>query len=277
VDFNAFRSQYQEDVKRFELDKRYKGFYDRRNIAPFDIDTAIHQPSHFNSLEEILTPETVGLPGLINGIENDIRALESIQDKKSGIKTFEFEGKKYSRRDSFALVDKLKKELETTNAALEKADKDIFLFYFGKAKQLGKQDDLCEAYRKMFETNKATESAFNEIARLTAPLSQIYQENVTEQTAEAVTFNLKRDEAPLKERMKAILENNEFACYYSPEDRKSLDAYLQQVREYFSKHSGFNSEALTTFHEAIGVYTAILSDKQFDVKKQLLNHQLLLA
>lgn len=277
VDFNAFSALYKEEVKRFELDKRYKGFYDGRAITPFDIDTVINEQNHFNSLEEILTPETVGLPDLINGIENDIRVLEGIQNKKSGIKTFEFEGKKYARRDSFALVEKLKKELEVTKAALEKADKDIFRFYFAKAKQLGKQDEFCKGYGKMFEIDKATESAFKEIEELTAPLQQVYVDNVTEQTAEAVAFNLKRDEASLKEKMKAVLENNEFAGCYTPEDKKSIENYLQQVHDYFSKHSGFNNEAFTTFNEAVGVYSAILSDKQFDVKKQLLNHQFLLA
>ncbi|HYG17373.1 MAG TPA: M48 family metallopeptidase [Ohtaekwangia sp.] len=267
-----FCRKYHEEVDLYTLDKRYKGFYDARNIHPFDIDGTARESTKYNGLEEILNETTLRLPFLISGIEGDLQTLRQIQQVASGIKTFEFGGERRSQADIPALVTQLNRELEEAQIALEDTDKNIFRFFHGKAIGQNEGDMLLDDYRKMFDTVKSTEAEMKELDRLMQEVGRLYQEDVDVTLATAVTNMIKRQEVQIKENIRQMLDAGH-RLFCTDADKKKLQNYLEDQREYFNPY-GFNSDALALFTESMEIYQSMIAGRSFASRKQVLTAQL---
>lgn len=274
IDLKTFRAKYYDDVAKYSIDERYKGFYDGRGIAPFDVDTVADETIQANTLSDILTAEVIELPYLIAGLETDINVLESLQQQtKSSISTFDFSGQKYNKNEITALLEKLRRELSDANAALQKADKEIFLLFCKAARRNGNEKALCNSYKKLFESEATLKEVIEHISLVTRPLQEIYQGRITTDAAYAITHNLKRQEAPIKTQIKELLENADYNSFYTSDQKRVMEMYIEKPRIYFSGDT-FNQEAFGLLHEALDIYTATLSERHFQLKKELLLLQL---
>ncbi|HYC84217.1 MAG TPA: M48 family metalloprotease [Chryseosolibacter sp.] len=273
VDGEKFQSFYQERLEKYSFGKAYAGFYDNRNISAFDLENAVAEKTTAESLSDILNERALNLQHQINGLETDIRLLEEIGSKDSKINTFDFEGTKYNREDTKGLLVKLRSELKDATLALENTDKEIFRLFYKKSGLVGKEKDAVALYKEMFSDGTATEALLGQVNAMLREASQLYGPHVTQGMAFAVTNNMKREGHRIKADIRETISNPKFSSYYSEEEKKTLEYFTKDRREFIS-NEGFDSEAIGAYMNALQIYSQVLAQYNFDLKKKTLDRQL---
>ncbi|MEM9220773.1 MAG: hypothetical protein AAGD25_41465, partial [Cyanobacteria bacterium P01_F01_bin.150] len=80
----------------------------------------------------------------------DLEVLKQINLKQIQTKYFEFDSKKYKRKDASMLIDKLKKEIEEEEQLVIKIDKNSFIYNCNNSKSSKKEKELVELYLEYF-------------------------------------------------------------------------------------------------------------------------------
>jgi Zn-dependent protease with chaperone function len=274
VDGEIFRAMINERTKKYSLDKRYKGFYDNRNIVLFEADTvAVQHTTEAQNLSDLLTEKILSLPRAIDTLNIDIQILDSLQSKSSKINTFDFEGRKYDREEAVALSVALKHELKQATAGLEQADREVFLLFYKKASSSGKESMAVGLYNEMFALFKKTAAETDLLNSLMREASQLFQRNVTQGMALAVTNNMKRKGEEAKNMIREMLLDENYLNYYSETDKKTLQMFVDDNRKYFF-NIGFDSEAINLYVQSLAIYKNIITERNFAQRKKTLETQI---
>jgi hypothetical protein len=70
-------------------------------------------------------------------LENDIQTISLIAQKSIDVKTFDYEGVRYKRKQANELVTKLKPELEQLNDEIKRWDYQIYAYFLDREKSKG--------------------------------------------------------------------------------------------------------------------------------------------
>jgi len=268
VEPSLFKTLFVEENKKYSFDPFYKGYYDGRDINPFELGTTDAETLAVNSLDELLTTDILRLPQKIRGIEIEIQMLKEISLQDSGIRTFEFNNNKFTKEQAHDVLKRVHEELDEAKAALLRADRSIFLLFHKKSVH-----EAVEHYQRLFIFTKATGEKISDIEDILREVGQLYQNNVTQDAALAISRNMTRKEGPIKVLMKEILNDPDYSHFTSPESKETLEKYLSKNWVYYSEPT-LDSDAINLFVEAMNTYWSILSLRAFDLKKQTLTRQL---
>ncbi len=273
MDNEQFQISYYSNEARYSFDKKYKGFYDDREINEFDVELLAKEAITVHSLNEILTEPTLQLSMRIRQMETEINVLESIRQKSSRIDGFEFKGEQFSKRDAAALIKVIHKELTDTRRLRDRADQQLFQLYHHKSGSEGKGSAAVNDYQKMFAVNKFTKDEEKKVEDIIREVSQLYQDEVTTGMAYAVNNNMLRKEVPVKKSMQNILHDEDFVSYYSAEEKEKLSQFVAQQRASYA-YPKIDSLAVNQFMDCMRIYSNIIYDSAFDIRKQTLARQI---
>jgi Zn-dependent protease with chaperone function len=267
IDAEKFRELYFSDIDRYNFNPEYQGFYDNRNMARFDPETLPKENANADTVADILTPEILTLQLKVNGIQNDIHIVEQIRSKALQVKSFDFNGEKFTSEQAGHIHERLKKELADAQGALEQTDKKLFLLFYKKS-----GEEAISHYKKLFAMQAEYDSELKQINSMLWEASQLYQGRVTEGMALAVTNNMKREGEVLKQKLKAMLADASFNLFISADERKTVQKYVDDNRPYYY-NAGFNSESMNLYMETLQLYGKIMNERFTQIKKSVLNKQ----
>lgn len=271
VDDSHFLELYKNEINKYNLSDAYKGFYNTRNISLFDVDQASEEQSSKN-LDTILNAEALSLPYIFDGIKIDISTLESIQNGSFPVKTFEFDGKKYKKKNTKEILIQLQAELKSIQSKLENIDKEIFFSFVRKADP-GHQQELKDKYKMLFRVTKESEDDMSMYAELMNTLSPIYYGNLSLTDVEVIMAKVKNIEVDVKKRIEDIIRANNTMSFLKENDVKKLNDYASKEHIYFT-NGEFQNDSLTQFNEAMNAFHTLAFDRSFQLKKDLLEFQL---
>lgn len=272
VDSDIFSRRYYQELEKYTLNKRYKGFFTYRNITEVDVDT-LQITGQAGSLDEVLDDHVLELPFEIAGIKNDINTLDVIRQSPGQVKTFEFEGKKLNQEDAASLIDKLKIELTDTEAQLADADKKVIAFFIQQATAKDAGENLKDDYRALFAAAKQSKEDVAKYIEIQTTMQPLYYQQVTIEKAHALMNLVRQQEKPVKERLKTMLASEHYGVHYTPKDKERLEQFIVSDHTYFSGSSFLDAE-MTLLHDAMKLYQTMATDYTFGLKKKLLERQL---
>jgi len=270
LDLSMFRSDFNTENEKFSLNKEYKGFFDGRSISPFDLTV---EPCDKTSLQEILTDEACQLPYRIGGLNGDINTLTAIQDRSGGIKTFEFDGKKYTRNDAADLQKQLQDKLSATEGRLHAIEKELYNFFSKKAIAIGEGDKFRSTYEKMFAVGKESNEDMQKSIELHRLAWPIFHETMSIDRAKIIAVQLADNESQVKERLRLYLSDLQYNSSIKPDERTKLEKYVSSQHTYFS-YSAFHDSELVLLTESIQLFHQIAYERNFVNLKELLNWQI---
>ncbi|MCH7411398.1 M48 family metalloprotease [Belliella sp. DSM 111904] len=124
-----FIEDYKADIESNSFPKVFNGYYDNRN--PISAPNEEIKPSvdPASTADALFSDEKVDLVYTAIALENDIDFLNKIYFGKSPIKTFDYDGKKYKKKEINKLVPELKKQLEEINQQIHANDLAIFSYF----------------------------------------------------------------------------------------------------------------------------------------------------
>lgn len=265
-----FRQAYHHKVLSNSFAKIYNGYYDHKSLTPIDLNPAngMADPVDFSDLFS-----DAKVDGVYTSIalQNDLQTLENIASNALGVKTFDYDGRRYKRKDARMLSDQLKAELEDLNRQIKVNDQNIYAWFLKSEKKQNKGPQLQELYEQFLAYDKAFDARFDVYIQLFQGLQFVHVTTPFEQIKTNLA-NLVPMEEKLKAEIRQLLPAYRFPGEITPEMRQNLELYCSQTWDYFGTKAYYDDN-LQIFQQALQNYALLLSRGHFLMKKQLLTYQ----
>jgi Zn-dependent protease with chaperone function len=267
---DAFLKEYKKEANSNSFSKIYNGYYDYKNPTVFDLGQC--KPNEQETIfEELFSDQKVDWIYSVMGLQDDFETLKNISSKLLQVKTFDYDGVKYKRKDAANLSETLKIELENLNEKIHINDIAIYC-HFKKIENKKKgSKDLDQLYLEFFDFEKKYVSQYDFYTKFLMDLEFV---NVTT-PFENIKDNFKKikaKEEELKTEINQFLADDLFLNEMAKDTRQELSKYTSASWEYFGE-SKYNDENLRLLYSALHNYAYLLSRKYFLQKRALLAYQ----
>jgi Zn-dependent protease with chaperone function len=263
------KERYERDVQKFDFPALYKGFYDSRGVMELkEIPTTSSQ----KSVDAILTADVVQSPKRIQVFNIDINMLEAIQRPKSGVKTFDFDGKRCSIEDAPEITATLKADLTNLEEQANSAERELIALAFKQAGERGLTSELQEKYKVAHITDQDFQKCAAQYFDIMGILQPVFGQ-VSVGQALAIDNQLKLNEKKIKEEMSSFLQNPKLLNWCTHYEADKIKTYVNEKLNYFSENRGFDNDAIALFQDAHSLFYQTISKRMFQAKKDLLDWQ----
>lgn len=264
--FQQFTMDYRSRYAENQFSELYNGYYDYKNPVPFDPSAHLHNPTP-HTIQSLFSDEKVSEVHTYISLQNDIETLKQIVDKTLPVKTFDYDGIKYSKADSTTILANLEQELQKLGETIKQNDISIFQYFTS----LDTTGELKNVYSRFFEADGKFDIRYGLYTKISAQLDFIQYALPVEQ----IRANLQQvadTESELKQSIDWLINNPDYQSAITKEIRARFDAYLSNEGVYFGIEE-YNNTKLEILFTAINNYAAVLSRSYFLLKKSLLSYQ----
>lgn len=266
LELDVFKTEFEEQYNRDSFDKIFNSYYDNKNP-----DFTIQENHIVKDLlfDELFSKEKVELVYTLIALENDKKTIEAIASKELVLKTFDYDGKKYTAKKAKNLIPKINHSISEIQKQIQQNDSDIYHYFLSSTDDSGKKTEFINAYQLLSAYDASYEEklkVYTDIAHATAFMST---KTMPEQIKRNF-LNLKPLEDTLKNEIRPYLENTSISFYLEEQDVKDLNYYIENHLIYFNNDHYIDAH-LQLLMRAINVYPYLLNRKYFLLKKDLLN------
>lgn len=270
-DAGKFEEDFLEDQRQNAFHRLYNGYFDFRNPLNDLEVVAFEKPvlSFQLRANDFFSDENLSLIYLHDGIKGDLNTIKQIDDKVFEIKTFDYDGKRYTQTDCSELIKRLESESEELDNHLKKLDNQIFEYFLWLSFEQGRNDDFANFYgdyKAIHSLLESQNSCHNKIVQVT---SFMHMRTAVE-TIEQQMYLVKDEEIVFKEELLKLLTNPLYAEQITEEDKEQIEKFMASNYKYFAGGSYFNFQVDELF-ESIRLFAKIINDTNFKSKKKLLD------
>lgn len=277
IQLDEFIVEYEKENDKYRLNAEYNGFYDDREIYPFDIEEVVKNidKNEIKSIQELYNENSIDQKVNQQVFIQDIQNLQIISNKSSGIKTFELDGKRHNYRKANSAIQFLEKKKKKVDDYLNALDEDAFCFFYSLAKQKNEESHLVALYQTYFENLNILEKDKAIHGALTNSLQ--FLNVVTPPETIKINFNEAIPiENDIKERLTQLIGNQELVSLLNGTILENINRYLGQKWKYFIDES-YQQDALEVLYSAISSFQLVAWLNLFLSKKKLLSYQVSLT
>lgn len=267
----AFMTEYADIYNSNRFSDAYNGYYDDKSPFYFDID-ALKTPRSIESFDKLFGSERVEMVYEYIGLLQDRSLLENIQNHVIRVKSFDYDGQKFSPKKAVKLLKTIQeKELKLKNKILNN-DVKIYQFFYAKAKENNSESILKENYKNFF----AQDSEFDQKLALFNQISAALEfTSVTTPTLVIMEnfMGITNLESELKNEIRKLMDDELLEGEILNHTKDNFKKYLSENWIYFTGEQ-YNNELLEKFFAALNDYRFLISRKYFLTKLALLNYQI---
>lgn len=269
VSLDLFKMDYKTDRAKNSFADIYNGYYDSRNTPKFSLGE-IDLGNSEEPLEELFSDKNVNLVHVEIAMKNDLETLKMIANDTYDVKTFDYDGVKYKRKEARTLSKKLEEELKHFTLTLLKNDQKIYGHF--KKREISKgQNQLDSLYAKFFDYDSVFDTKYELFTDMHTKLQFISYTTPIEEI-QANFRHLTSLEKRLKSEITHIMEDPMYADELTLVITENFQEYLSKEWQYFGKQTYFDNN-LNVLFEALNNYSHMLSRGYFIRKKALLDYQ----
>lgn len=273
-----FSQKHAAKISSYSYPVYYEGFYNGRSISRFD--------THGHSM---LTRTITDLPAFfqadndlykkIQAMQNDLELLDYIADRNNAVRSFDFEGDRYKRRDVPTLKARVETQLKEAEQSLVKKDEQVYahFFHIAQLQSKGTADALRQAYETAFKFEDIKADNLKSCEHVVA-LMQPFNSDQTAENARYHSEQLKEAVLLLNTRMKRIHDElaamPEFADYAMPDTVLSVN---KTHLAFVTSAGRFNVAHLEEVWEYVQQVRIWTYETSFRIQKNLLEKQLIIA
>lgn len=263
-----FERDFRKSHRERSFDDLYNGYYDNKDPQ---YSVLADEPTNATEASELFGHEALDLVYSAAALENDIQLLEAISNGSYQIKTFDYDGNKYSARDAALLVPDLKNELAGAREDITVQDFKIGQFFLEAARQQ-QQEAALQALIGAFTETKTLNERYDAVCSVMVAQTQFLTVTTPFAQIEENFASLKETEGTLKQNLSELLENALYKPQISSEMQEGFTKYISEDWVYFTNPS-YHNESLQILFETINQYSRLLSQTIFVHKKRLLDFQ----
>ena len=265
-----FQSEYRNNLLKESFSRIYNGYYDHKNPIPFELNK-LHPAEENTGVEELFSDGKVELVYTSIALQGDMETLKNISNGSVMVKTFDYDGKKYSGNDSAELLQKLDEELNQINEKIKQNDIQVFLYFKKLGSGQNKPAELERIYQEFFDFDMAFDTRYEIYTTLSNELQFINVTTPFEQIEQNLS-GINSWEEKLKTEIESMLTDPKYLTEITTEIRENLERYTSKRWSYFNG-SQYQDENLNTLFTAMNNYAFLLSRGYFLLKKNLLAYQ----
>ncbi len=264
IDNEAFVHKYYESFRKFELPKEFHGFFNE--FFPQDISIEeIEQWESKDPIDHTLSKTEIKKLKERTSILNDLNMLQSIVDGQTGIKSFDFDGRKYRAKQAGEVLRLLKKESQEVTDDYKKVAKNIFKHYYNLAQSQGQADVYKDKYQYIVDEFNQYDEDYKICEAIQAELMPIFHEEIKIERAIKINANAKQLEVPFKETLKRYIELGQL-------EEAPFKVYFERDPDYFTGNT-FREHNLEFIFTILNKFIELRSNRLFDLKKAFLEYQ----
>ncbi len=237
------------EEEKYRIDASYEGFYDGRMLLVTDPSAliAINDPVEL-TFAMIYHEEHRRKITRFFANQDDFDTLKHIQAGAITVNHFEFDGKKYRKKDVGKLLRLLNSELARQQRWLTELDQQAFRLHHREAQHAGVASEYLARYQKLIKLQETYH-------HLTESQQQIdYWQNQlgtkthwSEDEERELTKELSGVEVRLKSHLRASETTDHYVTLLSEMTRKTLIPYLNGDQAYFLRVATFDEEGFACF------------------------------
>jgi Zn-dependent protease with chaperone function len=250
----------------------YNTYYDNKNPSRMDIENIPKIPDKsIPALNDLFGEEALDYVYEFISLDSDISTLKQIQEGHYPIKSFDYDGIKYSPAESPVLIAELQNKWQEMKDNILQNDIKIYQYFSLLATKNGNESHLKSLYQKFFQIDIAIDDHFKVYSEMVSATGFIFQTTPFETIKENIKM-LKEVEIDFKKEIRYMLEETVFQDHISEETGAKFNEYLSGNYTFFYDQE-YKSSELDMLFAAINNYQTVMSKTYFGAKKQLLDYQ----
>jgi hypothetical protein len=261
----TFREVYQKEYEESTFSKLFNGYYDQKDLKSFEGDIL---PNPVEDVASLFTHELQGMASESFAIQQDIQSLKQLKEQ-TDIRSFDFDGHKYSIKDCDKLIEQLEQEALKLKEQLDMHDRLIYSTF----NELADKKGLTEIFHLLFRQFQESDKVFETEAQLHTEIHQslafITVVTPFEEISQNFT-NLIPKEAQLKSKLKELIAEMDGKSFITNDVKEAAEKYIQNELPYFSDNN-YHDDTLHLLFDALSLYQFLLSKSYFLKKKTLLD------
>lgn len=204
-------------------------------------------------------------------LENDIAIINQIYNEEIPVKTFDYDGKKYTRIEGRAQAIRLSNEFDNIRSQILQNDKRIYGLALSQERRFFDSARIKIMYKGFFDFDKRFNDLFKVSSSISNGLGFINQVTPFEEIG--LNFlELERLEVLFKKNIKELLSNDAYLSQMNNEIKENLELYISRKWRYFGSGRYFEKN-LEILGSALSNYQSVLLKRYMAVKKELLDYQ----
>ena len=242
-DERQFEKEYLGRKAEYALPVEYKGYYEGRYIETrdWDLEKALEEVAPVRNFEELFNEETGQLQTMINSNKKDAELARAIHEKKIDVKTFDFDGVKYSAKDGEKVALLLDKEIETQVQQQRKMDKDAFLYFLHRPGAA--QQRMLTNYRQWKRVHMLYDEYVQLVNRILQKIRPFYSGGLGLEEINAILRELKeKEEKDLKQKYRELEQAGILQAGENSELYTRVHTFLDRDYAYFIDKSFISIE-----------------------------------
>ncbi len=268
--FEIFQSNFKEDFLKNTFSKIYNSYYDNKNPIFFDTHK-IGQNTNSLELDDLFSESKVDEVYTSISLQSDIESIKQISDNAFDLKTFDYDGVKYSKKDCKPLISKLEKDLSLLNEKIKANDIEIFKYFRSIELKANLKPTLEQLYNHFFNYDKEFDVKYDIYIQLTKEL-QFVNYTTTFEQIRANFIKVEALEEQFKKGISEILQSQDYQTEITKEIKENFELYLTKKWQYFGNEK-YNDKNLEMLFSALNSYAFLLSRGYFFTKQKLLKYQ----
>ena len=272
-DAGKFETEFLETQRKNSFPRLYNGYFDFRNpIIELESNTFDKPSTSLQSQAiDLFGDENIGLLYLRDGINSDLNTIKQIEDKTFPVKTFDYDGQRYTPEDCLELIKYLEAENEALEDRLKQLDHQVFEYFLLLAFKHNSVAELRDLYNNNKAINTLLESQNAKYAKMVEVASFMHTSTPL-QTIEQQMYLVKDEQVVFKEQLGLLLANTFYAEQITVEDRAQIEKFIAANHIYFAGGSYFDDQVDELFG-TLNLFAKIINDTNFKAKKNLLDFQ----
>lgn len=248
----------------------YNNYYDNKNPIPFDLD-AKQEPVGNLLVEELFSDEKVDWVYESIALMNDYDTVTQIGEGNIPVKTFDYDGKRHTKKYARIFKFKLEKDLNKLTTKIAHNDQLIYYFFSSLAEKMGTKIVLKNLYSNFFDLDKNYDEMYRPFIEIQNEI-QFVNYNVT---LEQITNNFRKIstlEAVFKPIIVKMLEDKVFQPFLTNDTKELLELYTSRSFKYFDNND-YNNDNLQLLFKVLEHYPVLLNKGYFNLKQKVLTYQ----
>ncbi|MEO1255816.1 MAG: hypothetical protein AAFY41_13185, partial [Bacteroidota bacterium] len=270
---NEFQAFVQAEINKYKISEDYNGFYEDRYLSTFDLKELVNSDSS-KEFEEIYSKENVEKIKRLESNKIDLEVLGQISLKQIQTKYFEFDGKKYKRKDASKLINSLKKEIEEEEQFVIDIDKHAFIYNYNNSRSSQKEKELVELYQTYFQAISTLKAADEMNVKFQNFANTLYtQPRWTEDEIKQLAAEL----SSLEKQFKDFLNDQDMqklAEHIEAEEQKEVLKEYVGSNTYYSKTSDFDEQSFINLSNLVHDVSGSIGIRYGNSLKKMTDFQL---
>ena len=261
---------YREKFESNAFPAIFNSYYDDKNIEVFN-PGEVTPSTETILMEELYSDKAVESVYAEIGLASDINVLKDIGNGFTQVKSFDFDGIRYSRKKALTLVDDLKPELDKLTAENKAHDIRIYATFISLEQKLGLAPKLQTMYQTLFDYAADLERKLQIYSHLASKLEFVSVQTSHEEIDRRLAL-VRPLEDKLKTEINKILSDTFYQSEITEDMMKNMQSFTSRHIEYFLL-GNYVEENLSLLYKAMNNYRYLVLRAYFILKRNILLYQ----